>query len=82
MARRRKSISMEEEKESMAEVPEVSVSHADAIAPKKKVKKISFRRWAISKGYKEHHLAGLRAFVPNVNVLKSAEEWDRLFDGY
>lgn len=53
-----------------------------AAAPVKKAKRYSFDKWAARRGVKQHHKAGLMAFVKNVNKLRTLEEWDECFKGY
>lgn len=47
-----------------------------------KVKRYSFEKWAARRGVKSHHRPGLKAYVKNVNKLRTLEEWDECFKGY
>lgn len=63
-------------------VVEVAPAPKKAAAPKKKAKRYSFEKWAARNGVKPHHKAGLKAFVKNINKLRTLAEWDECFKGY
>lgn len=55
---------------------------AKSRAPRKKVKRFSFSKWAARRDIPWHNRAGLAASVPNVEKPRTLEEWDECFKGY
>ena len=43
---------------------------------------ITFEQWASRRGIKTHRRSGMKAFCPNPNKLRPAEEWDSLLKTY
>lgn len=45
-------------------------------------RKVSFDVWAKTRGVKDHHKGGMKAFIKNPDVPRILEEWDRLLKNY
>lgn len=48
----------------------------------RKPRGLSFTQWASLRGFKQQHLGGMRAFLKNPAQLRSAEDWDKVFETY
>lgn len=55
---------------------------AVAQAPVKPRKLLTFEQWAARKGFKKHHIGGIRAFIADANRNRPFEEWDLAAKGY
>ena len=48
-----------------------------------KVKKLTFEQYVARRNHiRSHHVAGLKAFVKNVEKLRTEAEWDSVFSSY
>jgi hypothetical protein len=61
---------------------EIEVKEEVIPVPAAPVKRFTFEQWAVQKGLKEHHKAGMKAFCKNPNKLRTVEDWDKAFEGY
>lgn len=46
------------------------------------VRRVSFEQWASLRNIKQSHKGGMRAFVPNPEIPRSIQDWDKLFESY
>lgn len=45
-------------------------------------KLLTFEQWAARKGFKKHHLGGIRAFIGDADRNRPFEDWDTAAKGY
>lgn len=61
---------------------EVAITTSQPKAVSKKPRGLTFTQWASLRGFRPQHLGGMRAFLKNPSQLRSAEDWDKVFETY
>ncbi len=69
------------EKEDEMVVEEIKAPSAPVV-PVVEAKKITFKQFIAGKNVKPQHVSGLKAFIGNIEKLRTVQQWEDLLKGY